>query len=261
MAIPACQTTFSHQRAARERICENLAAWCLVGLILLSACKSAPPAAVRPAVTNAGPTSIRPENFVRIVDNPWFPLTPGTKYVFKGTKDGEPVVDDVVVTSETKIILGVTCLVVKDTLTVSGHLAERTEDWYVQDTEGNVWYFGEATEELDSKGKVKTTEGSWQAGVDGARPGIIMAATPEVGVQYRQEYYKGHAEDHFEVTDLNVSVKVPYASYTNAIRTKEWTPLEPGKIDRKYYVRDVGVVKEAAEDGSESLELVEISHT
>ena len=194
-------------------------------------------------------TNPNPAGFVSRVDNPWFPLRPGTSYVYRGVKDGKPSRDVVTVTAQTKPIEGVRCTVVRDRLYLAGRLAERTTDWYAQDEAGNVWYFGEATAELDAKGSVTSTEGSWQAGVHGARPGIVMPAHPRVGQRFRQEYYKGHAEDHFEVLSLSATVRTPAASSRHALLTKEWTPLEPGVIDHKLYVRGIGTAKEETVKG------------
>ena len=191
------------------------------------------------------------------VDNPWFPLLPGSHWVYRGTKDGKPARDFVTVTRQTKTIDGAPCVAVSDRLYLSGRLEERTTDWYSQDAKGNVWYFGEATAELDRAGRVKSTSGSWRAGVKGARPGIFMFAHPKVGQSARQEYYKGQAEDHFKVLRLHAGVKVPYGSWRNALLTKEWTPLEPGTIDHKLYVRGIGTVLErTVRGGSERYELV-----
>src|SRR5207253_5291768 len=123
-------------------------------------------------------------------------------------------------------------------------LAERTTDFYAQDRRGNVWYLGEATEELAEHGRVTSREGSWLTGRDGAQPGIYMPAHPAVGSSARQEFYRGHAEDHFRVLDLNASLTTPYASSRHALLTREWTPLEPGAIDHKLYVRGIGTVRE-----------------
>ncbi len=194
-------------------------------------------------------TSSKPTAFVKRVTNPWFPLTPGTVFVYRGVKDGEPSRDVVRVTSRTKLIDGVRCTVVSDRLYVRGHLAERTSDWYAQDERGNVWYYGEATAELDEAGHVTSTEGSWQAGVDGARPGILIPAAPRVGQSFRQEYYKGKAVDHSQVLSVSASVRVPYTSSKHALLTREWTPLEPGVIDHKLYVRGIGLVKEETVKG------------
>jgi hypothetical protein len=180
---------------------------------------------------------------VNRVDNPWFPLTPGTVFVYRGMKDGERGRDIVTVTSRTKVIQGVTCTVVEDRLYAGGHLAERTADWYAQDKQGNVWYYGEDTAELDESGKVTSREGSWQSGVDGARAGILMPANPKVGRSYLQEYYKGHAEDHAQVLRISAT----------KLLTKEWTPLEPDVLDHKLYKRGIGLVKEETIKGGEEL--------
>jgi hypothetical protein len=185
-----------------------------------------------------------PTAFAERVDNPWFPLTPGTTLVYRGVKDGERSRDVVSVTGATKKIEGVTTTVVKDRLYLSGRIEERTTDWYAQDKAGNVWYLGEATAELDAHGTVKSTAGSWQAGVDSAQAGIFMPAHPRVGQSAIQEYRKGQAEDHFQVLDLATTVRVPAVHSKNALLTKEWTPLEPGVLDHKLYVRGIGTVLE-----------------
>ena len=195
--------------------------------------------------------------FTANVTNPWYPLKPGTTYTYKGTKDVRPSREVLKVTRRTKLIDGVPCRVLDDRLYLNAHLAERTTDWYTQDAKGNVWYYGEATAELDAQGKVTNTEGSWKAGVDGARPGIFMPAHPKVGQSFRQEYYKGHAEDRFRVLGLHTTVKVPYISSTNALLTQETTALEPGVIDHKVYVRGIGTVKEeTVKGGNETAVLV-----
>jgi hypothetical protein len=135
--------------------------------------------------------------------------------------------------------MGVECVVVNDKAWENGKLIERTYDWHAQDKEGNVWYFGEDTKEYEN-GKVVSTKGSWEAGVDGAKPGIIMQAHPKVGQSYRQEYYKGEAEDMAKVINLNESVTVPYGSFDHVLVTKEWTPLEPSYAEHKYYAPGVG---------------------
>jgi hypothetical protein len=193
------------------------------------------------------------------VDNPWFPLKPGTTYMYRGVKDGEPARDVLTVTHRTASIAGAPCVVVHDRLYLKGRLKERTTDWYSQDGRGNVWYFGEDTAELDGSGRVTSTEGSWRAGVDDARPGIYMPAHPRPGQSGVQEHYKGHAEDHFEVLSLHAAVAVPYISTDRALLTKEWTPLEPGVLDHKIYVRAVGtVLEQSVRGGTERLELVSV---
>ena len=198
-------------------------------------------------------------DFSAQVDNPWLPFAPGTTFVYTGVKDGKPARDIVFVTRKTTLIDGVPCVAISDRLYLGGRLAERTTDWYTQDKQGNVWYFGEATAELDRAGRVTSREGSWQSGRDGAEAGIFMPAHPRVGQSFRQEFYKGQAEDHFRVLDLHATVSVPYAKSTNALLTKEWTPLEPGVIDHKLYIRGVGNVEEQTiKGGDEHLRLVSV---
>jgi len=199
----------------------------------------------------------RPSGFSAAVDNPWFPLTPGTVYVYRGVKDGKRSRDVVSVTHKIVRIQGVPCISVEDRLYLRGRLEERTTDWYAQDRTGNVWYFGEDTAELNTQGKVVTTEGTWRAGRAGAKPGIYMPGRPTVGQTGRQEYLRGHAEDHFEVVSLTSSVRVPYTSSQRALLTREWTPLEPGVLDHKYYVRGIGtVLEQTVKGGDERNELI-----
>ena len=217
---------------------------------------SAPASQVAPPSTSP---AIDPARFTSTVDNPWFPLAPGTTLTYRGTKDGKPAVDIVTVTSQTTLIEGVPCRVLRDRLFLDGELEERTADYYTQDVDGNVWYFGEDTAELDENGKVTSTEGTWRTGVDGAAPGIFMEASPIVGHTFTQEFYPGHAEDHFEVVSLSASVTVPFGTFRHALRTKEWTPLEPDVLDNKYYVRGIGEVREVTVKGPrEELFLVRV---
>lgn len=201
---------------------------------------------------------IDPANFVEGIDHQYLPWRTGTKFIYEGeTEDGTERIE-VYVTQETKQILGVTCVVVRDTVTIDGELVEDTFDWYAQDKEGNVWYFGEDSKEYED-GQVASTEGSWEAGVDGAQPGLIMKASPQVGDSYRQEYYAGEAEDMAEVLSLTESTAVAYGSFDNLLMTKEWTPLEPDVVENKYYAPGVGLILEVAvEGGSDRVELVEI---
>jgi hypothetical protein len=189
--------------------------------------------------------------FVRTVTNPWFPLRPGTVFVYTGEKDGRRGSDIVNVTRSTKTIRGVRCTAVADRLYLHGRLAERTTDWYAQDERGNVWYFGEDTAELNAAGKVTSREGTWQAGLDGAEAGVFMPAHPRIGRSFREEFLKGHAEDHFEVIRLA----------GRSMLTKEWTPLEPGTLDHKRYVRGTGLVQEeTVRGGNERWTLSVVRH-
>jgi len=249
----------NNRSIARRGILALAVACALAG----GAAATSPTLAATPAgliMSGAGPgwpTTISPSDFVPQVTNRWFPLKPGSVWRYKGLKEGVKTTDTVTVTHQTKRILGVATTVVHDVVKVKGKPEEVTDDFYAQDREGNVWYFGEETEELNAQGKPTGTEGSFEAGVEGARAGVLIPGKPKVGLVGRQEFLKGEAEDHFEVLDLKASVSVPYVSTQKALRTREWTPLEPGTIDNKYYVRDVGTVREIAVKGPvERLRLV-----
>ena len=209
--------------------------------------------------TASGEAAPRFPSFTAHVDNPWFPLLAGTQYRYTGVKDGKPSRDVLTVTHQTKTIDGAQCVVVRDRLYLRGRLVERTTDWYSQDPRGNVWYFGESTVELDARGRVTSTQGTWMAGAHGARPGIYMPAAPRVGQSGQQEYYKGQAEDHYKVIGLFSSVTTGGAKHV--LLTKEWTPLEPGVIDHKMYAFGIGNVLEQTEKGPEERnELVAVTH-
>ena len=193
---------------------------------------------------------IDPADFTTTIDNEYFPMEPGTIFLYRGGTER----DRMTVTSDTKKVMGVECVVVDDRAWQGDQLVEQTYDWFAQDKEGNVWYFGEDTKEYEN-GKVTSTKGSWEAGVDGAKPGIIMQADPKVGDSYRQEYYEGEAEDMAKVLSLNESLTVPYGSFDDVLETKEWTPLEPGFFEKKYYVRGVGPLGNPRDLG-----LVDVKH-
>ena len=200
-----------------------------------------------------------PANFVAVIDNPYFPLPVGRTLVYEGTKDGQTQTDTVTVTGQTKVILGVTATVVSDESTHNGALLEKTFDWYAQDKQGNVWYLGEDTTAFLPHGKTDTT-GSWQAGVRGAVPGIVMEAHPQVPDAYRQEYLAGSAEDTAWVVELGGTVTVPYGKLRNVLTTLEATQVEPGSYDRKVYAPGIGIVLEEALTGEpETAQLVSIS--
>jgi hypothetical protein len=194
------------------------------------------------------------------IDNPYMTLTPGTTFTYESEIPGEGTEEDiVVVTNETKEILGVTATVVRDTVTLDGELIEDTFDWFAQDKEGNVWYLGEDTKEYEN-GEVVTTEGSWEAGVDGAEAGIIMEANPQVGDTYRQEWYPGQAEDAAEVVSLSEEVTVPYGTFTNCLQTREFSTLDPELNEYKYYCTAVGAVTlEVVIDSGETVELIDVN--
>lgn len=177
-------------------------------------------------------TAFNPADFVQIIDNPFFSLQPGTTFFFEN-EDGSAG-NEFVVTRQTKQILGVTCIVVRDTAFEDGEVVEKTADYFAQDKDGNVWYFGEDTKELVD-GEVVSTEGTWRAGVDGALPGIIMKASPQVGDEYAQETAPGVAEDRAEVLSLTEMVNVPYANVDQVLQTFDFTPLDPTALEHKFY--------------------------
>jgi hypothetical protein len=200
-----------------------------------------------------------PGDFVTRIDNKYFPLRPGTTFLYRGTQDGKPRRVTVFVTHKTRNILGIRATVVLDQVLVGAKAAEKTFDWYAQDKHGNVWYLGEDSSDY-VKGKWVRSDGSWEAGVNGAKPGIVMRAHPSVGGVYRQEFYAGHAEDMAKVLSTATSVSVSYGSSEHALEMSEWTPLERGVVEHKYYVRGVGNVRTImVKGGSEEEHLVSIT--
>jgi hypothetical protein len=185
--------------------------------------------------------SIDPAAFTDQITNSYFPLKPGTTYIYDGTRDAQPRRAEVTVTSETKTITGVKCIVVRDVVTSNNALVEKTVDWYAQDKDGNVWYFGEDTAEY-TNGAVTSTAGTWLAGVDGAKPGIVMEASPKVGDAYRQEYRPGVAEDYAKVEKLDATITVPAGSYDKVIVTEDTDLLDTSKLEHKSYAPGVGFV-------------------
>jgi hypothetical protein len=183
------------------------------------------------------PANLDSANFVSRIDNPYWPMPPGSRWVYR-EGDQRTFVQ---VTDKAKRILGIPATVVHDVVTEDGALVEDTWDWYGQDKDGNIWYLGEATKEFEN-GKVKSTDGSWEAGVDGAEAGIIVPAKPKVGMTYRQEYLKGEAEDAADVISVGKRATVPYGSFDELLETKDYTPLEPKLVENKYYAKGVGPV-------------------
>jgi hypothetical protein len=200
--------------------------------------------------------SVGPGDFVARIDNVWLPLAPGARWVYEG-RDGDEVERiEVEVLAETRVVNGVTATVVRDTVYVDGQLVEDTFDWFAQDDAGNVWYLGEASTEYED-GEIIGTAGSWEWGVDGALPGVIMWADPQVGQAYRQEFYEGEAEDVARVDRRGASATVAAGSFDDVLVIAEWNPMEPDVVEEKYYARGVGVVKEQKiEGGSETVELI-----
>lgn len=223
-----------------------------VGLLViaLSGCGDASTSTNEPTTTAVAPVidpgdgghyapELDPADFVDVVDNPYLPLPVGARWVYEG--DGERI--EVVVLPERKDVLGISATVVRDTVSEDGVLVEDTHDWFAQDRDGNVWYLGESVRNYVD-GELVDTDGSFQAGVDGAYPGIVMLAHPAVGDAYRQEHYPGHAEDLGEVLRIGGERTVPAGTYTDVLVTRDWNPLEPEVIEEKTYARGVGLIFE-----------------
>jgi hypothetical protein len=201
-----------------------------------------------------------PAEFTTDITNPWFPLEPGTRWVYRETtEDGQ--VAQVVITATPvtrKIANGITARVVRDTVTLDGEIVEDTFDWYAQDGNGTVWYLGEDTAEFED-GRITTREGSFEAGVDGAQAGVIMPASPEVGMTYRQEYYEDEAEDNGEVLARGQQASVPAGEYHDVLKTADTTPLEPDVLEHKYYASTVGLVLTVDKEAGGREELLSVT--
>ena len=205
---------------------------------------------------------IDPSNFVTTVDNPYWPLKPGTTFHYEGVRGTTPQTDDETVTDQTKNILGIPATVVRDMVSEHGKPVERTLDYYAQDRQGNVWYMGEDSFETNKQGKMVRASDSWLSGVKGGQPGIIMPGNPKRGDAYRQEYYPpGEALDEARVLSLNGSTTAPYGGkHTGLLVTSERSPLEP-QTEQKYYEPGLGEVAEKVVKGHhEEFRLVNITH-
>ena len=217
-------------------------------------------AATGQGATRPGTAAVDPSLFDQPVANDYFPLEPGTVTRYRGTEDGEVFHERVVVTSHTLEIQGVTTTVVRDVVRrADGSLAESTRDWYAADDAGNVWYFGEDTATYDEGGQVESREGSWQAGVDGAVAGMIMPADPAPTDAYRQEFFRGDAEDQAWVVQRGVTTTVPYGRLHDVVRTFEWSRLEKDVVSEKLYAPGIGIVRERdVSGGDETFVLVSV---
>jgi hypothetical protein len=206
-----------------------------------STMKGSEPSAGLPHGSEA--VDLDPADFTAEIDNPYMPLATGNRWVYTESAAGEPDQRIVVeVTDDMKTIAnGIEALVVRDTATEDGEPVEVTDDWYAQDSEGNVWYLGEDTAEYED-GKVASRAGSFEAGVDGAQAGIAMPANPQVGMTYRQEYYEGEAEDEGEVVSLDEMAQAPAGFYPETLMTRDTNPLEPKAAELKFYAEGVGQV-------------------
>jgi hypothetical protein len=182
---------------------------------------------------------LNPADFVSRIDHPYWPMSPGSKWVFTEPDSRERI--EITVTDRKKTILGIEAIVVRDVVTADGELVEDTFDWFAQDKDGNLWYLGEDTTEFEN-GKPATKAGSWEAGKNGAQAGIFLPADPEVGMRYRQEYLKGEAEDAAEIMSLDELVEIRSRRYKGVLMTKDWTPLQPKILEHKFYAKGVGPV-------------------
>jgi hypothetical protein len=226
--------------------------------VTLSACgggssdKPAPKAVASPPPSASGSTTpsptqasynpkIDPAQFTSNITHPYVAWKPGAKWIYAGTKDGQPEHVEVSVKKATKTVLGVKCVVVSDIVTVNNTLAEKTTDWYAQDKAGNVWYFGEDTAEYQN-GVVTSTQGTWEAGVDNAKPGIVLHAQPKPGQFYRQEFRPGVAEDMARVLSTTLTQKVPAGTFKNVVETRDINPLDPSKVENKWFAKGVGTI-------------------
>jgi hypothetical protein len=205
--------------------------------------------------------AIVPARFSTTIDNPFLPFPPGTRMVYR-TVDGADRGREVVqVTHRTRLVDGVRVRVVRDRAYLAGSLVEDTRDFYAQDRQGNVWYFGERTAEIDH-GRAVSTEGSWLAGRNGAKPGIVMEARPRVGDTYAQEDAPGVGEDRARVLSLDGHATVPFGSFTHLLKTKDFSPLEPSVVEHKKYLRNVGsILEKEVRGGTERLALIRVTRT
>ncbi len=217
-------------------------------LLLVAGCTAGselPPAeAPGPGLPRAGePVTLDPTEFSATIDNEYWPMKPGTRWVYRETDEaGEQLRVVVTASSVTKRIAnGVTARVVRDTVTQDGKIVEDTFDWYAQHDDGTIWYLGEQTAEFED-GRIATRAGSFEAGVDGAMAGVIMPGDPRVGMTYRQEYYKGEAEDNGEVLSLDEMAEVSAGHHPKALLTKDTTTIEPRVLEYKLYAPGVGPV-------------------
>jgi hypothetical protein len=233
-----------------KRVLAIAAAFALAGTLIAVAAVSG--ASLGSAASSGSGASsapkLHPGQFVSVIDNPYYPLPVGRTLIYTGVRDGQKQIDRVHVTSRKKEILGISATVVSDVATHHGTLLEKTEDWFAQDKDGNVWYLGEDTKAYEPDGTVDTS-GSWESGVNGAVPGLIMEADPQIPDAYRQEYLRGEAEDTAWVIQRGLTLTVPYKTVHNVLRSLEFTQLEPKVIDTKYYAPGLGIVLERSLSG------------
>ena len=205
---------------------------------------------------------IDPAKFNAPVQNAYFPLKPGTVFVYRGTEGRDRLIEHLRITGRHRMIEGVATVVVRDILHANGRLAEKTTDWYAYDNTGNTWYFGERTATYEADGTIQSREGTWRAGVNGGVAGIIMPANPHPTEAYRQEFLKGHAEDQAWIVAIHGTLRTPYGKVDQVVRSYEWTRLEPNVVSVKFYAPGLGIVSERdVAGGTEDLMLVDVRHT
>jgi len=228
----------------------------IISLLLLAACKKEK---IR-VIDSSYKPDVNPSKFTNSTNltNTYFPYATGKKYILEGqSADGLERTEEQRL-GTTKTILGITCIEVEFKGYLNGVLIEKAIDWYAQDNNGNVWYFGEVVDNYNSNGTLKDHAGSWEAGVDGAQPGTIMPANPQVGMAYREEYYFNHAEDRAEVTGTGLTVMIPFGTFTNCIKTRNWTELEPDLNENKFYAPGIGLIKEVDVTDNSEIRLIAI---
>jgi hypothetical protein len=194
------------------------------------------------------PVKLDPSDFTTNIDNPYWPMRTGSHWVYREVENGEAQRVDVTVTNRTKMLGGIEARVVHDRVSRNGETLEDTYDWYAQDSDGNLWYLGEDTAEYENR-KLKTKEGSWAYGVDGAQPGVVVPEHPKQGMEYREEYYAGHAEDAAEVLNVGGQAQVPFGHFKDAMLTRNFSSIEPTVEEMKLYAKGVGPVMELLVSG------------
>ncbi len=228
------------------------------GLLLSLAAGVAVLAAAAPDQSGYEP-HIYPAAFSTTITNPYFPLRPGTRWTYEGHTEYGFERKVVEVADETRTVMGVRCVVVHDVVTLDGQVHEDTVDWFAQDREGTVWNFGEATRKRRADGSF-TPAGSWEAGVGGALPGVVMPARPAPGGPYRQEYLPGEAEDMAQVLSVTETLQVRFGFFQDVLVTRDWSPLDSGVVEHKHYAAGIGLVREEAVQGEEyHMDLVEMT--
>ncbi len=215
------------------------------------------PAGAGDPVSSSYKPNINPADFTHVISNKYYTLKPGTKATYeKKTSKGIKRVE-IEATGETRKVMGVTALVVRDREWLNDQLAEDTRDWVAQDKDGNVWYFGEAVDNYED-GKLVDHDGSWEAGVDGALPGIVMLSNPKVGDTYRQEYYPGKAEDMGTVVAVGKKITVRQGAFEDCVQIRDWSRIKEGEVEHKYFCAGAGLLV-LEEKATERLELVTLS--